>query len=74
MRATLALEIRLPLGSTVKDLEDLRESIRHLRARLAPLEWAALERLALAVAAESALDLSTAEALLRVQLQGKPLW
>lgn len=52
---------RLPIGTSVDDAVGLARGVQEMRSALPPLAWAAVERLALAILAEAAVDRSTAE-------------
>ena len=57
---------RLPIDSDVESAIVLAREVQTMRATLRPLAWAAVERLALAVLAEAAVDRATVETLVRV--------
>lgn len=57
---------RLPLGVDVESALALARGVQEMRSALPPLAWAAVERLALAVLAEAAVDRSTAEQVVRL--------
>jgi len=63
---SLSIRARIPLGPGVQAAVDLATLAKDLRRHLAPIQWAALERLALAVVAEASVDRETRELALRV--------
>ena len=58
------VQIELTIGIDPDEPDELVRAAVELRAALTPTEWLALERLAMAVMAESSLDRATARALL----------
>jgi hypothetical protein len=64
---TLNFQARIPTGTGTLDLQDLRQAVRQMRAACRASEWSALERFALAVMAESAVDRQTRAVLLGLQ-------
>lgn len=66
-RQSLDFRIRIPVGHTVQDLMDLAAALKELRSMAGPIQWAAIERLGVAIAAEAAVDRQSACLLVNLQ-------